>query len=68
MDYSSNIYGPSLKRPTNLNTTIFDVNNQNQWIQAMVYETNEQTRNPDAVGNNTEKYRLLTPLWFNVKE
>ncbi|WP_293889349.1 MULTISPECIES: SusD/RagB family nutrient-binding outer membrane lipoprotein [unclassified Sphingobacterium] len=68
MDYNSVIYGPSLKRPTNLNATIFDLNNQNQWIQAMIYESNEQTRNPDAVGNNTEKYRLLTPLWFNVKE
>ncbi|GAA4788236.1 SusD/RagB family nutrient-binding outer membrane lipoprotein [Olivibacter ginsenosidimutans] len=68
MDYSKEIYGPSFTRPTNLNTVIFDQNNENQWIQAMVYENNEQTRNPDAVGDNTEKYRLLTPLWWNVTE
>lgn len=68
MDYSAAIYGPSLKRPANLNTTVFDIGNSNQWIQAMVYEGNEQNRNPDAVGDNSEKYRLLTPLWFNVQE
>lgn len=68
MDYSKQIYGPSLTRPSNLNTVIFDQDNENQWIQAMVYETNEQNRNPEAVGDNTEKYRLLTPLWWNVTE
>jgi len=68
MDYSADIYGPSLKRPANLNTTIFDPANNNQWIQAMVYETNEQNRNPEAVGDNTEKYRLLTPLWIHKTE
>ena len=68
MDYSSAIYGPSLKRPANLNTTIFDPNNNSQWIQAMLYESNEQNRNPEEVGDNSEKYRLLTPLWFNVVE
>ena len=65
MDFSKNIYGPSLRRPANLNTVIFDVNNDNQWIRGMVYETNEQNRNPEAVGDNTEKYRLLTPLWWD---
>lgn len=66
MDYSNAIYGPSLTRPINLNTVIFDQDNPNQWIQAMVYETNEQNRNPAAVGDNSERYRLLTPLWWNV--
>jgi hypothetical protein len=64
-DFSQAIYGPSLKRPLNLNTVIFDANNDNQWIRGMVYETNEQTRNPDNVGDNSEKYRLLTPLWWD---
>ncbi|GAB3985240.1 hypothetical protein GCM10028807_00050 [Spirosoma daeguense] len=65
MDYSTDIYGPSLQRPANLNTVIFDANNAKDWIQAMVYETNEQNRNPVNVGDNTEKTRLRTPLWWN---
>lgn len=65
MDYSTAIYGPSLRRPANINTVIFDPNNPNQWIRGMVYETNEQNRNPDAVGDNSERYRLLTPLWWD---
>ncbi|MNK05657.1 Starch-binding associating with outer membrane [compost metagenome] len=65
-DFSQAIYGPSLVRPLNLNATIFDVGNPNQWIRAMVYESNEQTRNPDNVGDNSEKYRLLTPLWWDT--
>lgn len=67
-DYSSDIYGPSLTRPIDLNDAVFDLNNPNQWIQAMVYETNEQNRNPDAVGDNSERTRLLTPLWWNIPE
>ncbi|WP_128548027.1 SusD/RagB family nutrient-binding outer membrane lipoprotein [Larkinella soli] len=66
MDYSNEIYGPSLQRPANLNTVIFDATNPKDWIQAMVYETNEQNRNPANVGDNTEKTRLKTPLWWNV--
>ncbi|SFE08072.1 SusD/RagB family nutrient-binding outer membrane lipoprotein [Spirosoma endophyticum] len=65
MDYSTDIYGPSLQRPANLNTVIFDANNAKDWIQAMVYESNEQNRNPVNVGDNTEKTRLKTPLWWN---
>ncbi len=65
MDYSRDIYGPSLMRPINLNTVIFDPADESQWIQAMLYESNEQNRNPDQVGDNTERYRLLTPLWWN---
>ncbi|WP_257666757.1 SusD/RagB family nutrient-binding outer membrane lipoprotein [Parapedobacter tibetensis] len=68
MDYSKEIYGPSLTRPINLNDVVFDVGNENQWIQAMCYETNEQNRNPDAVGDNSERTRLLTPLWWNVED
>lgn len=68
MNYSRDIYGPSLMRPINLNTIIFEASNQNQWVQAMIYENNEQNRNPEAVGDNSEKYRLLTPLWWNVEE
>ena len=68
MDYSRDIYGPSLMRPANLNDVVFDVGDENQWIQAMCYETNEQNRNPDAVGDNSERTRLLTPLWWNVNE
>lgn len=65
MDYSKDIYGPSLKKPLNINTTIFSANDSDPWIQAMVYETNEATRNPKNVGDNSEKTRLLTPLWWN---
>ncbi|ETZ24817.1 SusD/RagB family nutrient-binding outer membrane lipoprotein [Pedobacter sp. V48] len=65
-DFSQAIYGPSLVRPLNLNTVIFDANNPTQWIRGMVYESNEQTRNPDNVGDNSEKYRLLTPLWWDA--
>eukprot|EP01133_Synstelium_polycarpum_P004663 gene4663-5448_t len=64
-DFSQAIYGPSLQRPLNLNTVVFDAANANQWIRGMCYETNEQTRNPDNVGDNSEKYRLLTPLWWD---
>ncbi|MBB5637590.1 hypothetical protein HDF26_000444 [Pedobacter cryoconitis] len=65
MDYSKDIYGPSLKKPLNINTTIFSSNDSDPWIQAMVYETNEATRNPKNVGDNSEKTRLLTPVWWN---
>ncbi len=66
MDYSTTIYGPSLRRPANINTVIFDPGNANQWIRGMVYETNEQNRNPKAVGDNSERYRLLTPVWWDA--
>lgn len=68
MDYSRDIYGPSLMRPANLNDVVFDPGDESQWIQAMCYETNEQNRNPEAVGDNSERTRLLTPLWWNVEE
>jgi hypothetical protein len=67
MDYSQNIYGPSLVRPKDLNP-IFDPGNPNQWILAMCYENNEETRNLDAIksqGGNSPALRLLTPLWWD---
>ncbi|WP_129716223.1 SusD/RagB family nutrient-binding outer membrane lipoprotein [Pedobacter sp. SYP-B3415] len=64
-DFSQTIYGPSLVRPVNINNVVFDQNNANQWIRGMVYESNEQTRNPEAVGDNSERTRLLTPLWWD---
>lgn len=68
MNYSQDIYGPTLQRPANLNTIIFDPNDESDWIQAMIYEGNEEVRNPENVGNNTPSYRLTTPLWWNVPE
>ncbi|MDO6392113.1 SusD/RagB family nutrient-binding outer membrane lipoprotein [Pontibacter sp. BT731] len=65
MDFSQEIYGPSLKRPENINTVVFNANDPSQWIQGMVYETNEQNRNGEQIGDNSERYRLLTPLWWN---
>lgn len=66
VDYSKDIYGPSLMRPININSTVFDANNPNQWIRAMCYESNEEVRNPKAVGDNSPKHRLLTPLWWDT--
>ncbi|MCX2740373.1 SusD/RagB family nutrient-binding outer membrane lipoprotein [Pontibacter anaerobius] len=68
MDYSQEIYGPYLQRPANINTVVFNANDPNQWIQAMIYETNEQNRNGDQIGDNSAQYRLLTPLWWNTPE
>lgn len=65
MDYSQQIYGPSLQRPANLNTVVFSATDPNEWIRAMVYETNEQNRNPAAVGDNSEQTRLKTRLWWD---
>jgi hypothetical protein len=65
-DFSQAIYGPSLVRPLNLNTVVFDANNPNQWIRGMVIESNEQTRNPQNVGDNSERTRLLRPLWWDT--
>lgn len=65
MDYSQQIYGPSLQRPANPNTVVFSATDPNDWIRAMVYETNEQNRNPAAVGDNSEQTRLRTRLWWD---
>ncbi|MHA4808622.1 SusD/RagB family nutrient-binding outer membrane lipoprotein [Flavitalea flava] len=66
-DYSQDIYGPSLVRPLDLNSTVFTA--PNQWILALCYESNEEVRNPAAIlsaGGNTPQVRLLTPLWWDT--
>ena len=65
MDYSSDIY-PGLKRPENVNLSIFP--NDNDWIQAMMYEYNEEDRNYENMPNNDPYIRLTTPLWWNVAD
>ncbi|WP_425421299.1 SusD/RagB family nutrient-binding outer membrane lipoprotein [Phaeodactylibacter xiamenensis] len=62
MDYSQEIYGPSLNRPTNLNPLF----NEGEWIRAMIVEGNEEVRNGANVGNNTPVFRLKTPLWWDT--
>ena len=65
MDYSNTIY-PGLERPINVNLAIFP--GENDWIQAMVYEYNEEDRNYENMPDNTANVRLTTPLWWNVAE
>lgn len=62
MDYSSDIYH-GLKRPDNVNLSIFP--NDDDWIQAMMYEYNEEDRNYENMPNNDPYIRLTTPLWWN---
>lgn len=65
MDYSADIY-PGLRRPENVNLAIFP--NEDDWIQAMVYEYNEEDRNYENMPSNDPYVRLTTPLWWNVEE
>ena len=65
MDYSSDIY-PGLKRPENVNIDIFP--GDNDWIQAMMYEYNEEDRNYENMPNNDPYVRLTTPVWWNTTE
>ena len=65
MDYSSDIY-KGLIRPINVNVAIFP--GDNDWIQAMVYEYNEEDRNYENMPNNNPTVRLTTPVWWNVTE
>jgi len=65
MDYSSDIYH-GLQRPENVNLDIFP--NENDWIQAMMYEYNEEDRNYENMPNNDPLIRLKTPLWWNSTE
>lgn len=62
MDYSADIY-PGLQRPANVNLDIFPDNND--WIQAMVYEYNEEDRNYENMPDNDPYVRLTTPVWWN---
>jgi len=64
MDYSQDIYGPSLNIPINLNP-IFG---PGEWIRAMIYEGNEEVRNGANVGENTPVVRLKTPVWWDVND
>lgn len=63
MDYSAAIY-PGLQRPANVNLDIFP--GDNDWIQAMMYEYNEEDRNYINMPNNDPYIRLTTPLWWNT--
>ncbi|WP_299666070.1 SusD/RagB family nutrient-binding outer membrane lipoprotein [uncultured Polaribacter sp.] len=65
MDYSNTIY-PGLERPVNVNLSIFP--DSNDWIQAMMYEYNEEDRNYENMPDNTPNVRLTTPVWWNVVE
>ena len=64
MDYSQDIYGPSLNRPTNLNPLFAE----GEWIRAMIVEGNEEVRNGANVGDNSPAYRLKTPLWWDTRD
>ena len=63
MDYSSDIYH-GLIQPENVNT-IFG---PTEWMRAMVYEYNEENRNPDNIPDNTPEVRLKTPVWWDIAE
>ncbi len=65
MDYSSIIY-PGLERPENVNLDIFP--GENDWIQAMMYEYNEEDRNYVNMPDNNPSIRLTTPVWWNQPE
>jgi len=65
MNYNQKIYGPSLERAVNIYSVIIDPNDEDQWIQAMVYRTNEQNRKGDQIGDNSEQYGSISPLWWN---
>lgn len=65
MDYSSSIYH-GLQRPENVNLDIFP--GENDWIQAMMYEYNEEDRNYVNMPDNNPFIRLTTPVWWNKSE
>lgn len=65
MDYSSDIY-PGLQRPENVNLNLFP--GSDDWIQAMMYEYNEEDRNYVNMPDNSPNIRLTTPLWWNTPE
>lgn len=65
MDYSADIY-PGLQRPDNVNLDIFP--GANDWIQAMMYEYNEEDRNYVNMPDNNPYIRLTTPVWWNTEE
>ena len=62
-DYSAEIY-PGLERPENVNLDIFP--GEDDWLEAMMYEYNEEDRNYENMPTNDPYVRLTTPLWWNV--
>lgn len=64
MDFSQNIYGPSLRQPSNLNPLF----GPGEWMRGMIYEGNEMVRNGDNVGDNSPEVRLKTPLWWDTAD
>ena len=64
MDYSKDIYGPSLNRPINLNPLFAE----GEWIRGMIMEGNEEVRNSANVGDNSPAFRLETPLWWDTRD
>ncbi len=65
MDYSEEIY-PGLSRPENLNVSLFP--GEDDWLEAMMYEYNEEDRNYENMPDNNPAIRLTTPLWWDVEE
>ncbi len=63
MDYDSTIYH-GLRQPENVNV-IFG---PDEWIRAMIYEYNEENRNPYNIPDNTAEVRLKTPVWWDIPE
>jgi len=63
MDYDTTIY-QGLRQPENLNP-IFG---PDEWIRAMVYEYNEENRNPDNIPDNTPEIRMKTRVWWDIPE
>jgi hypothetical protein len=64
MDYSTEIYGSSLKRPINLNPLF----GAGEWIRGMIYEGNEEVRNSANVGDNTPAVRMKSTMWWDTKD
>ena len=65
VDYSADIY-PGLERPDNVNISLFP--NEDDWLQAMMYEYNEEDRNYENMPDNNPAVRLTTPVWWDVEE
>jgi hypothetical protein len=65
MDYSSEIFH-GLQRPDHVNLDIFP--GEDDWIQAMMYEYNEEDRNYENMPDNSPYIRLTTPVWWNTPE
>ena len=63
MDYDSTIYH-GLRHPENVNSIFAD----DEWIKAMVYEYNEENRNPNNIPNNVPEVRMKTPVWWDIPE